>query len=62
MADNNVLDNDKENTDRIDIVKDGDETDLKNKKKTTTQNDATSGTKSSIDVSNKQTIREDMVC
>ena len=62
MADNNVLDNDKENTDGKDIVKDGDETDLKNKKKTTTQNDAKSGTKSFIDVCNKQTIREDMVC
>ena len=62
MADNNVLDNDKKNSDGIDIIKDGDETDLKNKQNTTTQNDAKSKTKSSIDVANKQPTREDMVC
>ena len=58
MADNNVLNNDKENSDG----KDGDETVLKNKQNTTTQDDAKSGTKSSIDVSKKQPTREDMVC
>ena len=62
MADNNILNNDKENSDGKDIVKDGDETDLKDKQNTTTQNDAKSKTKSSIDVANKQPIREDMVC
>ena len=62
MADNNALNNDKENSDGKDIVNDGDETDLKYKKNTTTQNDAKSGTKSSIDVSKKQPTREDMVC
>ena len=62
MADNDVLDSDKGNSDRKDIVKDGNETDLKNMQNTTTQNDAKSGTKSSIEVSNKQPIREDMVC
>ena len=62
MADNNVLNNDKENSDGKDIVKDGDETDLKNKQNITTQIDANSGTKSSIDVSKKQPTREDMVC
>ena len=34
MADNNVLNNDKENSDGKDIVNDGDETDLENKKNT----------------------------
>ena len=62
MADNNGLSNDKENSDGKDIVKDGDETDLKNKQNITTQIDAKSGTKSSIDVSKKQPTREDMVC
>ena len=62
MADNNVLNNDKENSDGKDIVKDGDETDLKNTQNITTQIDAKSGTKSSIDVSKKQPTREDMVC
>ena len=62
MADNNILSNDKENSDGKDIVKDGDETDLKNKQNITTQIDAKSGTKSSIDVSKKQPTREDMVC
>ena len=62
MADNDVLDNDKENSDGKAIVKDGDETDLKDKQNTTTQNDAKSKTKSSIDVANKQPTREDMVC
>ena len=62
MADNNILNNDKENSDGKDIVKDGDETVLKNKQNTTTQDDAKSGTKSSIDVSKKQPTREDMVC
>ena len=62
MADNNILNNDKENSDGKDIVKDGDETDLKNKQNITTQIDAKSGTKSSIDVSKKQPTREDMVC
>ena len=62
MADNDVLNNDKENSDGKDIVKDGDETDLKNKQNITAQIDAKSGTKSSIDVSKKQPTREDMVC
>ena len=62
MADNNILNNDKENSDGKDIVKDGDETDLKNEQNTRTQNDANSGTKNSIDVSKKQPTREDMVC
>ena len=62
MADNDVLDNDKGNSDSKAIVKDEDETDLKDKQNTTTQNDAKSKTKSSIDVANKQPTREDMVC
>ena len=62
MADNDVLDNDKGNSDDKAIVKDGDETDLKDTQNTTTQNDAKSGTKSSIDVASTQPIREDMVC
>ena len=62
MADNNILNNDKENSDGKDIVKDGDETDLKNKQNITSQIDANPGTKNSIDVSKKQPTREDMVC
>ena len=62
MADNDVLDNEKGNSDSKTIFKDGYETDLKDKENTTTDNDAKSGTKSSVDISSKQPIREDMVC
>ena len=61
MSDNDVLDSDEGNSDGKAIVKDGDETDLKDKQNTTTQNDAKSGTKSSIDVASTQPIRGDMV-